>query len=229
MLDKSTRYDGVLIVCKNNKGVTVYEFIVAGGWLMVPIILCSIAVIAICVERFWSLSPTKIAPSNLIAQVWMWLKKDEFDTDRMRELKNSSPLGYILSAGLTNSQERESMKESIEEAASHVIHDLERYLNPLGTIAAVTPLLGLLGTTIGMIKVFSEIMIQGTGDAQVLAGGISEALITTAAGLTVAIPALILHRYFQRRIDSIVVQLEQQSLKLVDALHSNRQVDIKED
>lgn len=204
-----------------------YEFIVAGGWLMIPIVLASIAAAAICVERFWSLSPSKIAPANLIAQVWIWIKDDEFDVERMRRLKMSSPLGYILAAGLTNSSNRDHMKESIEEAASHVIHDLERYLNALGTIAAVTPLLGLLGTTVGMIKVFSEIMIKGTGDAQVLAGGISEALITTAAGLAVAIPALMMHRYFQRRIDGIVVQLEQQSLKLVDALHSDRQVDVK--
>ena len=205
-----------------------YEFVVAGGWIMVPIILCSIVAASICVERFWSLSPAKIAPPNLIAQVWVWLKNDEFDLDRLRELKQSSPLGYILASGLSNSGERETMKESIEDAASHVIHDLERYLNPLGTIAAVTPLLGLLGTTIGMIKVFSEIMIKGTGDAQVLAGGISEALITTAAGLSVAIPALIMYRYFERRIDGIVVQLEQQSMKLVEALHSDREVDVKE-
>ena len=205
-----------------------YEFVVAGGWLMLPILICSVAAAAICVERFWSLSPSKIAPANLIAQVWIWLKNDDFDAKRMKDLKMSSPLGYILAAGLTNSSQRDTMKESIEEAASHVIHDLERYLNALGTIAAGTPLLGLLGTTIGMIKVFAEIMIKGTGDAQVLAGGISEALITTATGLSVAIPALIMHRYYTRRIDGIVIQLEQQSLKLVDALHSNRQVDIKE-
>lgn len=205
-----------------------YEFVVAGGWLMLPILICSIAAGAICVERFWSLSPAKIAPSNLIAQVWIWLKNDDFDAKRMKDLKKSSPLGYILAAGLTNSSQRDTMKEGIEEAASHVIHDLERYLTALGTIAAVTPLLGLLGTTIGMIKVFAEIMIKGTGDAQVLAGGISEALITTATGLAVAIPALIMHRYFSRRIDGVVIQLEQQSLKLVDALHSNRQVDVKE-
>ncbi len=203
-----------------------YEFVVAGGWMMLPILLCSVGALAICVERFWSLSPSKIAPPNLIAQVWVWIKEDDFDVERMRKLKMSSPLGYILAAGLTNSTTREAMKESIEEAASHVIHDLERYLSPLGTIASITPLLGLLGTTVGMIKVFSEIMIKGTGDAQVLAGGISEALITTAAGLAVAIPALMMHRYFQRRIDGIVVQLEQQSLKLVDALHSSRQVDV---
>ena len=205
-----------------------YEFVVAGGWLMLPILLCSVAAAAICVERLWSLSAKKIAPANLIAQVWIWLKNDDFDAKRMKDLKMSSPLGYILAAGLTNSSNRDAMKESIEEAASHVIHDLERYLNALGTIAAVTPLLGLLGTTIGMIKVFAEIMIKGTGDAQILAGGISEALITTATGLAVAIPALIMHRYYIRRIDGIVVQLEQQSLKLVDALHSNRQVDVKE-
>ena len=210
------------------KGEAVYEFVVAGGWMMVPILLCSIAAMASCVERIWSLSPSKIAPPHLIAQVWRWIKEDEFDVERMRKLKMSSPLGYILASGLTNSSERDTMKESIEEAASHVIHDLERYLSPLGTIASITPLLGLLGTTVGMIKVFSEIMIKGTGDAQVLAGGISEALITTAAGLAIAIPALMMHRYFQRRIDSIVVQLEQQSLKLVDALHTNRQVDLKD-
>ena len=205
-----------------------YEFVVAGGWMMLPILLCSVAALAICVERLWSLSPSKIAPPNLIAQVWVWIKEDDFDVDRMRKLKMSSPLGYILAAGLSNSSQRDTMKEGIEEAASHVIHDLERYLSPLGTVASITPLLGLLGTTVGMIKVFSEIMIKGTGDAQVLAGGISEALITTAAGLAVAIPALIMHRYFQRRIDGVVVQLEQQSLKLVDALHSNRQVDLKD-
>lgn len=205
-----------------------FEIIVAGGWVMVPIILCSIAAVAISAERFWSLSPAKIAPPNLIAQVWVWLKNDEFSLEKLRELKQSSPLGYILAAGLSNSSERELMKESIEEAASHVIHDLERYLSALGTIAAATPLLGLYGTVLGMIQVFNEIMIQGTGDSQVLAGGISTALITTAAGLTVAIPALAMHRYFERKIDGIVVQLEQQSLKLVEALHSNRQVDVQE-
>jgi len=120
------------------------------------------------------------------------------------------------------------MKESIQEAAAHVIHDMERYLNTLGTIAAIAPLLGLLGTVIGMIKVFTAIMVQGTGNAGVLAGGISEALITTAAGLSVAIPALIMHRYFLRRIDTVVVTLEQETIKLVDALHGDRKVDLKE-
>lgn len=204
-----------------------YEFIVAGGWMMLPILLCSIAAIAICIERLWSLSPNKISPPNLSSKVWTWIKKDQLTVARIKELKQSSPLGYIMAAGLNNADNREKMKESIEEAASHVIHDLERYMNPLGTIASISPLLGLLGTTIGMIKVFSEIMIKGTGNAQILAGGISEALITTAAGLSVAIPALIFHRYLQRRIDDTVVRLEQSSSKLVDALHSNRKVAMK--
>lgn len=205
-----------------------YEFIVAGGIIMIPLLLCSVVALSICVERFWSLSPSKIAPPNLIAQVWMWLKNDEFTLERMRELKTSSPLGYIMAAGLSNSSDRDLMRNSIEEAAVHVVHDLERYLNPLGTIALISPLLGLLGTVSAMVTLFNEIMLQGTGDAQILAGGISQALITTVTGLVVAIPALIMHRYFQRRVDGIVLQLEQQAQKLVDALHSEREVDIKE-
>lgn len=206
-----------------------FELVVAGGWLMLPIVLCSIIVLGICIEKYLALNPQKIAPQHLLAQVWGWLKNNQMNPSRLAELRSTSPLGLILAAGLSNSRHgRDVMKESIEEAASKVIHDLERYLNPLGTIAAVAPLLGLLGTVIGMIKVFNEIMIAGTGNAGILAGGISEALITTAAGLTVAIPALIMHRYFVRRIDSIVVTLEQEAVKLVDALHGDRKVDIKE-
>jgi biopolymer transport protein ExbB len=121
------------------------------------------------------------------------------------------------------------MTESIEQAASHVIHDLERYLSTLGTIAAITPLLGLLGTVMGMIRVFSEIMAQGTGNANALAGGISEALITTAAGLCVGIPALMFYRMFLRRVESLVIDLERESIKLVDALHTSRGVEVRED
>ena len=121
------------------------------------------------------------------------------DSSRLREVKSGSPLGQILAAGITSHRRgRDLMKESIEEVANHVVHELERYLNTLGTVAAITPLLGLLGTVIGMIKVFTAIQLEGTGNTAVLAGGISEALITTAAGLTVAIPSLFFHRYFQR-------------------------------
>ena len=197
------------------------ELLTAGGWLMILIVLCSIAALAICIERLYILNPKKIAPPHLLATVWKQLKAGEMDAGRLKTLKQSSPLGRILAAGLANAYHgRDVMKESIQEAAQHVIHDLERYLNTLGTIAAVTPLLGLLGTVMGMIRVFAEIMAQGTGNASVLAGGISEALITTAAGLTVAIPALAMHRYFIGKIDAIVVELEQETIKLVDALHS---------
>lgn len=205
-----------------------FELVKAGGWLMLPIIICSIAAVAICLDRFLALNPDKIAPRHLLAQVWGWIKNNQLDADKIKALRSASPLGQILAAGLSNSRHgRDVMKESIQEAASYVIHDLERYLNTLGTIAAIAPLLGLLGTVIGMIKVFTEIMQQGTGNAGVLAGGISEALITTAAGLTIAIPALIMHRYYVRRIDGIVITLEQETVKLVDALHGDRQVDIK--
>ncbi len=187
---------------------------------MVPILLCSVAAVAIGIDRFITLNPKKIAPPHLLATVWKQLKADEMDAARIKALRQSSPLGRILAAGLSNaSHGRDVMKESIQEAAGAVIHDLERYLNTLGTIAAVTPLLGLLGTVMGMIKVFAEIMAQGTGNASVLAGGISEALVTTATGLCVAIPALALHRYFTGKIDGIVVELEQETIKLVDALH----------
>jgi biopolymer transport protein ExbB len=204
----------------------VLELVTAGGWLMVPILLCSVVVVAICIERLYTLNAKKISPPHLLATVWQQLKADQLDTARLKTLKQSSPLGRILAAGLSNAYHgRDVMKESIQEAASHVVHELERYLNTLGTIAAVTPLLGLLGTVMGMIKVFAEIMTQGTGNASVLAGGISEALITTAAGLSVAIPALVMHRYFVGRIDGIVVELEQETIKLVDALHSENNTD----
>jgi biopolymer transport protein ExbB len=201
------------------------EIIQSGGWMMVPIIIASILALAITVERFWTLRPGKIAPPDLLSQVWGWMKNKQLDSAKIRSLKDSSPLGNVLAAGLINSRHgRQIMKESIEEVASHEIHEMERYLNALGTVAAVAPLMGLLGTVIGMIKVFAEIMAQGTGQANLLAGGISEALITTAAGLVVAIPALICHRILQRRVDEIVVYMEQEALKLVDVLHGEREV-----
>ncbi len=204
------------------------EIVFAGGILMLPIVLCSIAVIAITVERFWTLNPSKIAPKSQLGQVWSWIRENELGSDRLKKLRRSSQLGKILAAGLSNSKQgRDVMKDSIEEAASQVIHDLERFLGALGTIAAIAPLLGLLGTVIGMIKVFTALNLEGAGNAAVLAGGISEALITTAAGLCVAIPAMIAHRFFVRRVDSLVVTMEQEAVKLVDALHGDRRVDLK--
>lgn len=190
---------------------------------MIPILLCSVIAAAICVERFWTLRTTQIVPRNLLSQVWNWIKNNDMDNRRLRELRVGSPLGQILAAGISNHRRgREQMKEAIEEIASQVVHEMERYLNTLGTVAAITPLLGLLGTVIGMIKVFTAIRLEGTGNAAVLAGGISEALITTAAGLTVAIPSLFFYRFFQRRVDELVISMEQEALKLVEVLDNDR-------
>ncbi|MFA0792512.1 MotA/TolQ/ExbB proton channel family protein [Microbulbifer echini] len=204
-----------------------FEIIKSGGWLiMLPILLCSAAVIAICIDRLWTLNPQRIAPRTLLGEVWGWLKSNQVNGEKLKELRDSSPLGRIFAAGLSNSRHgREVMKDSIEETASQVVHELERFLNALGTIAAVAPLIGLLGTVLGMIRVFNAIVLEGTGNAGILAGGISQALITTAAGLIVAIPALMAHRYFQRRVDTIVVTMEQEAVKLVDALHSDRKIE----
>jgi biopolymer transport protein ExbB len=203
----------------------VFEIIQSGGWMMIPIVICSILAAAIAGERFWTLRTGQIAPDDLMGQVWGWMKNNQLDGERIKQLRENSPLGRVLAAGLMNSKHgREIMKESIQEVASHEIHEMERYLNALGTIAAVAPLMGLLGTVIGMIKVFSEIMLAGTGQAGMLAGGISEALVTTAGGLSIAIPALICHRMLQRRVDEVVVFMEQESLKLVDVLHGEREV-----
>ncbi|WP_411860460.1 MotA/TolQ/ExbB proton channel family protein [Halioxenophilus sp. WMMB6] len=195
---------------------------------MLPIIICSLAVVGITLERYWTLNPQKIAPKSLLGEVWSSIRAKQLDADALKKLKQGSALGAILAAGIINSRHgRDVMKDSIEEAANGVIHELERYLSVLGTIAAIAPLLGLLGTVFGMISVFTAIMVQGTGNAGALAGGISEALITTAAGLCVAIPAMMAHRFFQRRIDSLVVTMEQEAVKLVDAIHGDRKVDVK--
>lgn len=199
------------------------ELVKAGGWLMVPIFLCSIIAMAIISERFWTLQRRRIAPKNLVVQVWQWAKGGELDDARVRAIRTGSPLGRVLAAGLINRHSnREIMKESIEDVGRHVVHELERYLNTLGTIASITPLLGLLGTVIGMIKVFAVITTRGVGDPGILAGGISEALITTAAGLCVAIPSLMFYRYFRGRVDELVVTMEQEALKLVEVLQGER-------
>ena len=205
-----------------------FELLKAGGILMVPIVACSILALAIILERIWTLRASRVAPPQTINELWRWIKTKELNGRKLKALQGSSPLGRILAGGLLNAKHgREIMKESIEHEASQVIHDLERFLNPLGTVATITPLLGLLGTVIGMIKVFAEIQLAGVGNAGNLAGGISEALITTAAGLSVAIPALICHRYFIRRVDELVVGMEQEAIKLVEVVHGDREIDVE--
>jgi biopolymer transport protein ExbB len=196
------------------------EFVKAGGFLMVPIILCAIIAMGIILERFWTLQEKRVLPEDLTSKVWGWLKQDAMDQNQIQTLHQGSALGQILAAGLINrDRKRGIMKDSIEDTGRHVVHELERYLDTLGTVAAVSPLLGLLGTVIGMVEVFSEITTGGIGNPTVLAGGIAKALITTAAGLSVAIPALIGYRYYRNRVDTLVVNMEKEAIKLVEALH----------
>jgi biopolymer transport protein ExbB len=193
---------------------------------MVPILLCSIVAAAISVERLWTLQRSRITPRNLLAQIWSSIKANDMDAQKLRELRGSSPMGQVLAAGIANAKRsRDIMKEAMEEAAGQIGHDLERYLTSLGIIASISPLIGLLGTVVGMIKVFTALMLEGAGNANVLAGGISQALITTAAGLSVAIPALIFHRFFLRRVDELMVTMEQEAGKLVDILQGDKEED----
>ncbi len=190
---------------------------------MLPIIACSIVALAITIERFWTLQKERVTPKYLAAKIWQWSKDGKLDEYRILQIRKSSPLGRVLASGLINQNyEREIMKESIEETGRHVSYELQRFLNTLGTIAAISPLLGLLGTVIGMIQVFSVITNVGVGDPGELAGGISKALITTAAGLCVAIPSLIFVRYFRRKVDGLVVGMEQEAIKLVEVMHGQR-------
>jgi biopolymer transport protein ExbB len=193
------------------------EIVRAGGWLMLPIIACSIVAAAIILERLWTLQHKRVLPEELTSQVAHWASRNQLSTEHLQRLHESSPLGQVLAAGLANRQkDREVIKQAIEDSGRHVVHELERYLNSLGTIAQIAPLLGLLGTVIGMIKVFAAIMANGVGNPGVLAGGISEALITTAAGLSVAIPALICYRYLRGRIEGLVVQMEKEAMKFLE-------------
>ncbi|MFC3609079.1 MotA/TolQ/ExbB proton channel family protein [Stutzerimonas tarimensis] len=206
-----------------------WELVKAGGWIMLPIILCSIVAAGIIAERLWTLRPSKVAPPQLLGQVWKRIKGRKLNNAYLKELRADSPLGELFAAGLVNARHgREIMKESIEEAASRIVHGFERYLNALGTIAATAPLLGLLGTVLGMIEIFSSFMGGGMANAPLLAGGIAKALITTAAGLIVAIPALFFHRYLQRRVDELVVGMEQDAIKLVEMMQGDREVELDE-
>jgi biopolymer transport protein ExbB len=191
---------------------------------MFPILACSILALGIIVERFWSLKSEKVLPKSLVAEIWNMVKNNKLDDKKIQNIYEGSPLGRVLAIGLINRKHsREVMKESIEETGRHVAHELERFLNPLGTVAAITPLLGLLGTVIGMIQVFAVITSAGVGDPELLAGGISKALITTAAGISVAIPSLIFHRYFRARVDALVVGMEQEAIKLVEVVQGERE------
>ena len=196
-----------------------FELIRTGGWLMLPILVCSVLSVAIILERSLALRRGIVTPSGLAADVERALIHGRLDADRIAALRRGSALGRVLAAGLACAEsDPHRVRDAVEESGRHVVHGLERYLNALGTIAATTPLLGLLGTVIGMIKVFSAITTAGVGDPQILAGGIYEALITTAAGLSVGIPSLMFHRYFRGHINELTVEIEQQALRLLEVL-----------
>jgi biopolymer transport protein ExbB len=207
----------------------VLELVQAGGWLMYPIMLCSAIAMGIIAERLWTLQRRKVIPEKLMNGIWTLLSNDKLTDAHILEIETGSPLGKVLAAGLINRHlSRDLVRESIEETGRFVAHELERFINALGTISTIAPLLGLLGTVIGMIKVFTTITAVGVGDPATLAGGISEALITTAAGLTVAIPTVIFHRYLKRKIDELVMGMEQEAMKLVEVLHGERKVSHQE-
>ncbi len=201
-----------------------FELIKQGGWMMAPIITASIVAMAIIGERFWSLQRQKIIPSQLLAHIWHLYRENKLDEPTIRRIKTSSSLGRVLAVGLQNRKHgREVMKDCIEETGRQVAHELERYLTTLGSIASITPLLGLLGTVDGIIRVFSDIAVGGMGDPAVLSKGISEALICTASGLIVAIPSLFFHRYFEGLVDDYVMQMEENSLRLIDLMQGDRE------
>ncbi len=199
-----------------------FEIVKAGGPVMVPIVLASIIAAAIFLERLWTLQPRRVVPSELTEKVWKWVEQQQISDKHIFALQQNSPLGKILAAGLANRhRERSVIKESIEDAGRHVVHELDRFIPTLGTIASVSPLLGLLGTVVGMIRTFNALSVAGAGNPMALAGGIAEALITTAAGLTVAIPALLAYKYLRGRVTNLVVQMEKEAIKLVQAIEES--------
>jgi biopolymer transport protein ExbB len=197
----------------------VLEILLAGGWAMTPILICSLVALAIVLERFWTLRRASVLPPGLGEEVREWARSGQLDNDHVQALAEGSPLGELLAGALSvRDRPRELIKERIEDTGRHVVHRLERFLSTLGTIALIGPLLGLLGTVIGLIRMFMDVMGGGVGDPAKMAGGIGEALICTASGLVVAIPAYVLHRYFRSRVAGYIVDMEKQATALLDDL-----------
>jgi biopolymer transport protein ExbB len=197
----------------------VLEILLAGGWAMTPILICSLVALAIVLERFWTLRRASVLPPGLGEEVREWARSGQLDNEHVQALAEGSPLGELLAGALSvRDRPRELIKERIEDTGRHVVHRLERFLSTLGTIALIGPLLGLLGTVIGLIRMFMDVMGGGVGDPAKMAGGIGEALICTASGLVVAIPAYVLHRYFRSRVGGYIVDMEKQATALLDDL-----------
>lgn len=199
-----------------------WEVIQAAGWPIWPLIFASVIALAIIGERAWSLRDRVVAPPNLLAQVVQELQQNGASGQLIARLNQGPPLGRILAAGLRNIKaSRELMRESIEETGRGVAHELERFLTTLGTIAAMSPLLGLFGTTVGMIEMFSAQTPTGLNPVQ-LAHGISVALYNTAFGLIVAIPSMIFYRHYRAKVEALIISMEQQAVRLVDIVQAGR-------
>ncbi len=201
------------------------EFLKAGGWVMWPIVVLSIVAVAIIIERLWTLRRKAVLPAGLGLEVREWAATRQLNPAHIEVLRANSPLGELLAAALdVRHRPREQIKERIEDVGRHVVHRMERFMNTLGSIASVGPLLGLLGTVFGMIRMFLEILQKGIGDANQLAGGIGQALISTAGGLCLAIPALMFHRYLRGRIADYVIEMEVQAMSLLDTLDEHDEI-----
>ena len=196
-----------------------WELVKAGGWPMVPLLLLGVLALAIVLERFWSLRRNEVLPPGLGQEVRNWAARGKLDASHIESLRANSPLGALLAAALeARNRPRDQIRERIEDTGRHLVHRMGRYLNALGTIASAGPLLGLLGTVIGMIQMFLGILDHGVGDVNQLAGGIGKALVCTATGMIVAIPALMFHRYFRARVDGYVIAMEHEAGALLDTL-----------
>ena len=195
------------------------ELVKAGGWPMIPLLLLAVLALAIVVERFWTLRRKEVLPPGLGEEVRSWAARGQLDPAHIESLRRNSPLGALLAAALdARHRPREQIRERLEDTGRHLVHRMEKHLNALGTIASAGPLLGLLGTVVGMIQMFLGILDHGIGDVNQLAGGIGKALVCTAAGMVVAIPALMFHRYFRGRIAGYAIEMEEQATALLDAL-----------
>lgn len=198
-----------------------FEILKAGGWVMYPIVLASIAMVGIILERFWSLRRSAVIPPKLGAEVRAWARSAKIEREHLDKLRTNSPLGAVLASVVAHRQRsREVIRDKAQDTGRQVVHGLGKYLNALGTIATISPLLGLLGTVSGLIRMFLVITTAGIGDANALAGGIGEALVATAAGLCIAIVAYLFHRYLRGRVLDLAVELEREAALLIDSLET---------
>ena len=203
-----------------------YEYLLKGGILMIPILICSVIALAVFLERLWSLRSNHTLPRAMVDRVGELVQRGRIEEAMARCRNSKSPLSRVIMTALINAgHSREIVKEAVEEVWRSEAAYLERYVGVLGTVANVSPLLGLLGTVSGMIKAFTVISVQGVGNPASLAGGISEALITTAAGLTAAIPSFLAYRYFLGKVDRTVLEWEQISIHFVDLVKERRTAD----